>query len=214
MPEQPDFFRDFGIIPFGVGAPPAETIRCELFWPQVIGQYVFTGVMSGLGLGVASLILLTLDFPLNLTSALAAACFGYLVYVATRYDVSWVELDGETLRAKHLYTRRVFERSIADIDHLLTLVYEVRRLETILAEAWLGRVRGVEIRFRDGRTPLRVHRADPAMKNAKELIEAIIYRMSQKGEIDAQVVQFAGKPLIRRINWKSGPHGADLSKIE
>jgi hypothetical protein len=71
-----------------------------------------------------------------------------------------------------------------------------------LTEALIGRVRGVEIRFRDKRTPIRISRADPAMTHAKELIEAIAYRMSEIGEIDAEVVEFEGKPLVRRIYWK------------
>jgi hypothetical protein len=58
------------------------------------------------------------------------------------------------------------------------------------------------IRFRGKPSPFRVARADPAMKNAKELIEAIVFRMSEKGEVDAELIDFEGKPLIRRIHWK------------
>jgi hypothetical protein len=58
------------------------------------------------------------------------------------------------------------------------------------------------IRFHDQCTPLQVCRADPAMKNSKELMEAIIYRMSEKGEVDAEVIDLEGNPLIRRIHWK------------
>ena len=101
------------------------------------------------------------------------------------------------------------ERSIAEIDFLLTLLIAPGKpLETLITEALVGRVQGVEIRFRDRRTPFRVYRANPWMTNAKEFIEAVIYRMAQKGELDVEVIQ-AGKPLIRRIYWKSQPHGAD-----
>jgi hypothetical protein len=111
------------------------------------------------------------------------------------------------VRAKYLYTRLFVERSIAEIDFLLTLLIEPGKpLETFIAEGLLGRVRGVEIRFRDNRTPLRVYRADPRMTNAKEFIEAVIYRMSQKGDLDVDVISSGGKPLIRRILWKRQQH--------
>ncbi|MEX2559618.1 MAG: hypothetical protein WD403_06865 [Pirellulales bacterium] len=201
MKEQTDFFRDVGILPPGV-SPPPEAVRGYLPWGHVIGQYLGTCLMSGLGIGVALLFALGLPFPVNIAAAAPLAGFGYIVYRATRNDYTWVELDGEKLRAKHLYTRRVVERSIEEIEDLLTLVFQVRTAETLITEAWLGRVRGIMIRFRDKRTPLQVARADPAMKNAKELIEAIVFRMSEKGEVDAEVIDLEGKPLIRRIHWK------------
>jgi hypothetical protein len=96
----------------------------------------------------------------------------------------------------------VVERPVDDIEDLLTHVLQIRTLTTVIVEAWLGRVRGVEIRFYDQRTPLRVSRVDPAMKNAEELIQAVIYQMAKLGELDAEVIDFQGKPLIRRIYWK------------
>lgn len=204
MAAQPDFFRDFGVIPYEVSAP-TETVRAYFSWGQVIGQYLGSGMMSGLGVGMGLLFALTLPFPVNLLAAAAAlAGFGYIVYRGTRNDYAWVELDGETLRAKHLYTRRVVERTIEEIDDLLTLVFQVQTVATLITEAWSGRIRGIMIRFHDQRTPLQVCRADPAMKNAKELIEAIVYRMSENCEVDAEVINFEGKPLIRRIHWRSG----------
>ena len=124
------------------------------------------------------------------------------MFLATHNDYRWVELDGITLRAKHLYTGRVIERSIGDIAGLRTIVYEVRTHAIVITEHLLGRVRGIEVRFRDGLTPLRINRADPAMTNAHELIEAIVYRITEFGEVDAEVVEFAGHPLVRSIHWK------------
>jgi hypothetical protein len=202
MSGPPDLFRDFGILPHGV-APPGGRVRAYLPWVHVIAQYLGTGLMAGLGIGMGLVLALTLPLPVNLLAAAATlAGFGYIVYRATRNDYSWVELDGDTIRARHLYTRRGVERSIEEIDDLLTYVFLVRTAETLLTDAWLGRVRGIMIRFRDQRTPLPVNRVDPAMTNARELIEAIVYRMSQKGEVDAEVISFEGKPLIRRIHWK------------
>ena len=97
------------------------------------------------------------------------------------------------------------------------MVYPIRRVETVIMEKFLGRVKGIEIRFRDRRTPLRILRSDPAMTNAKELIEAILYRMSQIRPIDADVIQFAGQPLVRNIHWQgeqpSPPPRKDLKVI-
>jgi hypothetical protein len=202
MPRQPDFFRDFGIIPYGV-SPAPETVRAYFSWGHVIGQYLATCLMSCLGIGMGVVFGLTLSFPVNAVAAAATlAGFGYIVYRATRNDYAWIELDGEKLRAKHLYTRQVIQRSIEEVKDLLTLVFQMRTVETLMVESWLGRVRGIMIRFRDQRTPLQVSRSDPAMKNAKELIEAIVYKMSEKGEVDAELITFDGKPLIRRIYWK------------
>ncbi len=40
------------------------------------------------------------------------------------------------------------------------------------------------------------------MTNAKELIEAVVYRMSEHGEIDTEIAIWMRKPFIRRIYWK------------
>jgi hypothetical protein len=201
MSKEPDFFRDFGILPYGKSSPP-EKVRSYLPWGHVVCQYIATGLMAGFGLAIAALFGLTLPFPLSLLAAVAPlALFGALVYLVTRNDYAWVELDGDILRAKHLYTRRVVERPIEDIADLLTLVIQMQTLTVALVNAWLGRIRGVEIRFRDKRTPLRISRTDPGMKNAKELVEALIYRMWQKGPVDAEIINVGGKPLVRRIFW-------------
>jgi hypothetical protein len=207
MNRQPDFFRDFGVIPYGIAAPP-ETVRCYLPWGHIIGQYVFTSVMAGFGIGIGVLFAVTLPIPANvLASAAALGGFGYVIYYATRNDYSWVELAGDTLRARHLYTQRVIKRTIDEIEDLLTLVFQIQTVATRISESWLGRVRGVEIRFRDNRTPFRVSRADPKMRNAKKLIEAIVLRMSEKGEVDAEMIELEGKPMIRRIYWKKPARG-------
>lgn len=204
MPDVPDFFRDHGIIPYGV-SPPSGRVRAYFPGWQVFGQYAATGLMSLFGLGFATLAALTMPLPANVLVAVAAlAGIGFLVHFVTRNDYAWIELDGDTLRAKHLYTGRVIERSVDEIKDLLTLVIAVRTATTMLVDAWLGRVRGVEIRFRDGRTPLRVQRTDPAMKNARELIEAVISRMAERGEVDAEITHpQGGQPLLRRVYWKA-----------
>jgi len=164
-------FRDFGIGPVGLAEPPG-VVRAVMPAGHVFGQYLFTGLMSLLGIGLAALFGFTAPFPANVLGfALPPLLVGFLIYFATRNDYRWVELDGRTIRAKHLYTGRVVERDVADVSDVLTLVFVVRNLTTRLTEHWLGRVRGVMIRFVDGRTPLLVCRADPKMRNARELMK-------------------------------------------
>jgi hypothetical protein len=40
------------------------------------------------------------------------------------------------------------------------------------------------------------------MTNAQELIEGVLYRMAQVGELEAEVVNLGGQPLVRNIHWK------------
>lgn len=200
-----DAFRDFGILPEDA-APPAGIIRANFSVGTVIGQYIGTAFMSSLGLGGAVVGLLAAPFPTNLVVAtMPLVLFGGIVWLATRHDYAWIELDGDILRAQHLYTGSIVERNVREIDDLLTLVIQARTLAVVVTEAWLGRIRGVEIRFRDGRTPLRVQRSDPAMRNGKELIQAIIYQMAQKGKVEAEVRDLRGTPIVRRLFWPIPP---------
>ena len=55
---------------------------------------------------------LTMSPPLSVLGCAAAlAGFGAFVYLATHNDYRWVELEGNTIRAGHLYTGRTIERS-------------------------------------------------------------------------------------------------------
>ena len=212
MPEEPFSFRDFGILPVGL-QPPLEKVRCFLSQGRIIGQFIATGIAAALGVGLTVLFALTAPLPLSLLGCAATLMgFAVIVYLATRHDYRWVELDGNTLRAKHLYTGRTIERSVAEIGSLATMTYQVRRIETVVMEKLLGRIKGIEIRFRDGRTPLRIVRADPAMTNAKELIEALLYRMTQVRELEAEIVDFSGQPLVRNIHWKGEQPSIPLGK--
>ena len=212
MAESNPDFRDFGILPTDL-PPPVGTVRCFFSTGRVIGQYIGTAIVSSLGLGFAVLFALTMAAPLSWLACTAALMgFGVLVYLATHHDYRWVELEGNTIRAKHLYTGRVIERSVADIECLGTIVYQVKQLATVVMEKLLGRVKGVEIRFRDRRTPMRIMRADPAMTNASAFIEAVIYRMSRAGEIEAETILLDGQPLVRNIHWKGEVPSAPPTK--
>lgn len=202
MPAEPDFFRDFGIHP-GAVSPPSHTVRATFSTGQKVGQFMGSGLLSAVGVGLALLPAFGLPFPGGAIAGLGIlACFGFLVYRVTRNDYAWVELKGETLRAEHLYTGRVVERPVEEIEELVTLVSPFVNAAVFVTEAWLGRIKGVQIKFRDQSTPIQVCRSDPAMRNAKELIQALVYRMAEKGEITAEVVDLEGAPLVRRVYWK------------
>jgi hypothetical protein len=213
MPEPPSTFRDSGILPEGL-QPPPERIRSFLSTGRIVGQYIGTGIVSAVGLGFVVLFALTMPLPLGLLGCAAALTgFGAFVYLATHNDYRWIELEGNTLRARHLYTGRTVERSVDEIECLATMVYLARGHEVVaVAEKLLGRVKGVEIRFRDRRTPLRVVRSDPAMTNARELIEAVCYRMAQVRQLEVEVIDLEGQPLVRNIHWKGEQPAAPPTK--
>lgn len=202
MPQSPDVFRQFGIIPDQV-APPPPLVRAYFGWGHMIGQYIASGMFLLFGIGIGALFFFTIDWPLNIPVALGGfGMFGVVVFLMARNDYGWIELEGNTLRARHLYTQRIVERPLSEVAELHTLVLQVQNLTTTVVNAWQGRVRGIEVRFRDGRTPLRISRVDPKMTNAQPLAEAIVYRMSQLGELDAEVVDLRGSPLLKRIFYR------------
>src|SRR5688572_20348231 len=130
MPQLPEVFREFGIIPDRV-QPPSGVVRAFFSTGQVIGQYAAIGLILLFGFAIAILFALTLPLPLNLLAAAVALCFCLgMAYLVGRNDYAWVELDGETIRAKHLYTRQIVERSVRDVDQLLTVVLQVQNLTT------------------------------------------------------------------------------------
>jgi len=204
MPVSHDKFRDYGLISPASEAP-SGIIRAAYSRGQIIGQYIATGLMSVLGLGITLVCLLVPAFPHNLAlSPFPLAGFGVLIWLTTRNDYAWIELDGRTLRARHLYTGRIIERSVDEIADLLTMVFQVRTVAIRITEAWLGRVRGIVIRFDDQRTPLEVTRSDPAMSNAAELISAIVYRLAETGSVELEMTQRDGQPLVHRVYRQPG----------
>lgn len=199
MPASVDKFRDYGLIPPAATAP-SGIVRASFSRGQIIGQYIATGLMTVMGLGMTLLFLFGLAFPANLAlSMLMLAAFGHVIRMVTRNDYSWIELEGGTLRARHLYTGRIVERSIDEIDDLLTMVFQVRTVALRITEAWTGRVRGILIRFHDQRTPLTVSRADPAMTHAAELMSAIVYRLAESGTVEVEMRERDGQPLVHRL---------------
>jgi hypothetical protein len=203
-PQQPsvDTFRQYGIT-FDQIEPPPQIVRASFGRGTIVGQYAASGMVSLFGLAIATLFTFTMPTPSNMAAAMAALFVAaLLVYMIGRHDYMWVELDGTTIRAKHLYSGQITERPLTSIRELETAVLQMQTLTNALVNAWVGRVRGVKIFFQNDPAPVFVSRADPKMANAKELMEAIVYRMAQIGPIDAEIVQFQGSPLVKRIFWK------------
>jgi len=96
MSEHPPTFRDFGILPASL-QPPPEKLRCFFSPGRIVGQYIGTGIVSAMGLGLAVLFALTMSMPLSLLGCAAALTgFGAFVYLATHNDYRWVELEGHS----------------------------------------------------------------------------------------------------------------------
>ena len=206
MPDDPISFRDFGIVPEDF-RPPAGVIRSFLSTGRILGQYLATFLICSIGLGVAALFVSTMPPWLGLLGCFAALTgFGFFVHFVMRDGYRWVELDGDILRAKHLHTGRVVERSVDQIESLGVMVHHAAgRVQTVILEKLLGRVKAIVVRFRDHRDPIPVQLSDPAMTHAAELIEAILHRMTRIRELDVEIADHNGKPLIRSIRWKGEP---------
>src|SRR5262245_23248055 len=120
MADQPDPFRDFGILPREGAAPPLQ-VRAYFSTGRLIAQYLGTAMVCVFGLVIASALAFALTFPSNiLAPAVPLVGAGIVIYFVTRNDYCWVELDGKVIRAKHLYTRRVIERRVEEIEDLFT----------------------------------------------------------------------------------------------
>jgi hypothetical protein len=202
MARKRDSFREFGILPHKVRPPEAEIVRCYLRWYHVLVLYTGVCMLLGLGIGSALIVLWNLPSPWDVFLApIPLAGFGYFIYLRTRQHQLWVELDGETLRARHLFTGRKIERTVDEIEDLVTVAFVELSATAALMRAWHGRILGIKIRFHDNRSPIFVSRANPAMKNARQLVEAVVYRMSTLGKVHAEIVDLQGEPLVRRICW-------------
>jgi hypothetical protein len=200
---QPAFaFRNFGIHPDDL-PPPPESVRTFISLGRAIGQYVFTGIVALVGLGCIALFLIFAPTWMSVLGCSATiAAIGVLLYFVIRHDYGSVELEGTTLTATHLYTGHALQRSLTDIECVRTIYLRGHSVHALISQKLLGRVKGVEIRFRGEITKLRILRSDPAMTNAQQMVEAILARMAQLGELDAEVSDVEGEPLVRSIVWR------------
>jgi hypothetical protein len=93
----------------------------------------------------------------------------------------------------------VSERAINEIEAIVTLTLGIRTLTVRIVEGMLGRIKGFEFRFPDMKQGVRVFRADPAMTNVRQLLEGVVAKMFQYGEVVPEIMDLDGKPLISRL---------------
>lgn len=192
--DHPSDFRDLGILPTGLSEP-ASVVRCWMPWYQLIPQFTFTALMFGASIFAVFNLLLNAEY---LWAIAVAAGFGWLLYAVCNDAWSWIELNEETIRARHFYFLYRVEVNLDEVTELQTVVHP-RTVEGMILDRFLGRIRAVRIHVRSLRFPIAVYRADPAMKNAEELIRAVIYKMNQQFELKTDVVMLHGEPLVKRI---------------
>lgn len=215
MPDSPSL-RDFGVLPGGAPLP-SSRVRSEMSGGQAFGQYLMSALMAlGCGgafcsLGIMFLVLgvrswgtrdamFLLGAPLFLVMG---AAFWVITAVVAARSNRWVELDGEVIRAKNLYTGRITERPVWTLTEITTEVFAVATVAIHLTEALQGRVRGFALKFPDLPRGIRVYR--PEMRNVQELIEAIVARLETRGQVVPEIIQFEGRPMIRRLLFRPYP---------
>ena len=107
MPKTPDFFRDFGILPYGKTEPP-KRVRSFFSTGTVIGQFIGTGLMLAFGLGMALLLALLLPF-LNCAEMIRAGIFGNAIN--PHYDAGYTFMvDWVMIVVGLLLIRRIRDR--------------------------------------------------------------------------------------------------------
>lgn len=144
--------------------------------------------------------LFVVGFPLFLPAAIAIV---WLSLKVTKRSNRWVELDGDVIRACNLYTGRITERTVWEIDEIITDTFQVASVAVHLTEAIHGRIRGFAIMFPDFPGGIRVFQ--PEMKNVSPLIEAIVAKMGERGVVVPEIMNLEGRPMVRRLLWHQRP---------
>ena len=198
--ERDDLLRYYGIVPKRFD-PPKVAIRSRLTGGNIFGQWLAFLMFGVCPLLLAVLLLIVVPvLEVRLGLAAAFGSIGLILGFLIARDVNeWVELDGNLLRWKHLFTRIVDERSISELDSIVTLTLAYRTVTVKIVEGMLGRIKGFEFRFLNMKQGIRIFRADPKMTNVRELLEGVIARMYENGEVVPQIEDFEGTPLVRRL---------------
>jgi hypothetical protein len=195
-----EILRTYGILPERK-APPRGRIRSRLTTGNIFGQWI-AFLMFGIGPILLGLFLLIVVPVLSIRLGLAGflcllgLCLGFFI---ARDVKEWVELDGDAFRWKHLFTRQVSERDLSEIEAIVTLTLAFRTLTVRIVEGMLGRIKGFEFQFQGMKQGVRVFRADPAMTNVRQLLEGVVSKMYEYGEVVPEITDFEGTPLIRRL---------------
>jgi hypothetical protein len=201
--DKAELLRNYGIVP-KPGATVPSCVRAGFGRGTIIGQWValiLFGILPIL-LGLLLLVVVpVLSVRLGLFAFLTLLGAG-LIFLIARDANAWVELDGHTLRWKHMFTGRVRERDVGEVEEITTLVLMMKTLTVRIHEGIFGRIRGFEFRFPDMRQGVRIWRADPKMSNVAELIEAVVSRMYERGEVVPEIINLDGKPLVKRLKLR------------
>jgi hypothetical protein len=104
-----------------------------------------------------------------LGAALCLAGSAFITYHMTQ-NYHWVEFDGQRVRGRRFWSRRLVDHPIEDATTVRPLGAVVRNTTTSITDAILGPIRGYEILFRQGPS-IAVLRHD--MTNAQELAQAV-----------------------------------------
>jgi hypothetical protein len=194
--------RNYGIVP---RRQPTHSgpVRAEFSRGTQIGQWVAFSLF-GIGpilLGVLLLIVVPV-LVVRLPLFLGFTLFGLLVCWFVAHDANaWVELDEDHLRWKNMFTGRIQERPVNELTEILTMVLAVTSIALKIHENIFGRIRGFEFRFEDPKARVRIFRADPKMTNVMELVEAVVGKLYEQGEVEAETILFDNKPLIKTLRF-------------
>ncbi len=212
-----EMVRNFGILPADQPLPTGK-VRSTMKTGTVVGQYIFTGLLCGfIGLGGLIPLCIGIFGDLKMENRIICIAFGVfglcaVAFIASflRHDNHWVELDGDRLRFKRLYTRATFERPVTDINDILTEVLMIKTVAARIVEKRQGRIRAFSFRFHDMPRGIKVFR--PEMTNVPELVSAVIATMSKYGQVVPEVIDMEGTPMVRRIYWATPPNAAPHDK--
>jgi hypothetical protein len=201
--QRDEILRTYGISPERT-APSRGPVRSRLTTGNIVGQWI-AFLLFGVAPVLLGLLLLIVVPVLSIRLGLGIffCLFGLIVGFLIARDVNeWVELDGDRLRWKHLFTRQVREHQISEIESIVTLTLAIRTVAVRIVEGMYGRIKGFEFRFPGMKQGVRVFRADPAMTNMRELLEGVVAKMYQYGEVEPEIIDLEGTPLIRRLTLK------------
>ncbi|HVX59010.1 MAG TPA: hypothetical protein VHC19_00365 [Pirellulales bacterium] len=201
--QRDELLRTFGILP-QQRLPPDAPVRSRLTTGNIIGQWI-AFVLFGACPILLGLLLLAVVPVLTVRLGLGGffCALGLILGLLIARDVNeWVELDGDVLRWKHLFTRQVHERPVREIEAIVTLTLALRTAAVRISEGIFGRIKGFEFRFPDLKQGVRVFRADPSMTHVRELLEGVVAKLHEYGEVAPEIVDFEGTPLVRRLTLK------------
>lgn len=133
----------------------------------LIGPSIWIGLLAG-GILVAWK---SPTLESRLTIPLVMWGGGAFLFYQMIHTFDWIEFDGAVIRARHLYTRRLWVYRIEDIDEVRPAYGAVKGAADAVMDPIIGPVRGYEIRFAGRRRGIWMAVGDTA--NAKELAMAV-----------------------------------------